>query len=166
MIVFAGIHEVTKELDDMAAYNFKTKQWMHLFGEYVAPKDDQPLAAGLAVHSPLKKQQTMGGNMSPSPNRMRDDASPVKMKSTQSQRKSVLNPSEAQQKTSVKKKNSSIKADMPRKRSPKKTKEVELGETDVLVDPTSITLLNSFLIKNAGPSFDNFHKMNMQNKKK
>ena len=33
MIVFAGIHEVTHELDDMAAYNFKTKKWVHLFKE-------------------------------------------------------------------------------------------------------------------------------------
>lgn len=54
MIVFAGIHEVTKELDDMAAYNFKTKQWMHLFGEYVAPKEETGSAtAGL---SSIKKQ--------------------------------------------------------------------------------------------------------------
>lgn len=72
----------------------------------------------------------------------------------------------AEPQTGVKKKSSSLKAEMPRKRSPKKTKEAELGETDVLTDPTSITLLNSFLIKNAGPSFDNFHKLNMANKKK
>ena len=33
MIIFAGIHEVTHELDDMAAYNFKTNKWVHLFSE-------------------------------------------------------------------------------------------------------------------------------------
>ena len=33
MIIFAGIHEVTHELDDMAAFNFKTKKWVHLFKE-------------------------------------------------------------------------------------------------------------------------------------
>jgi uncharacterized Zn ribbon protein len=27
-----------------------------------------------------------------------------------------------------------------------------------LTDPTSVTLINSFLIKNAGPTFDNYHK--------
>jgi len=27
-----------------------------------------------------------------------------------------------------------------------------------LTDPTSLTLINSFLIKNAGPTFDNYHK--------
>lgn len=31
MIIFAGIHEITKELDDMACYNFTTKQWTHMF---------------------------------------------------------------------------------------------------------------------------------------
>ena len=35
LIVFAGIHEVTKELDDMAAYCLKTKKWIHLFKEPV-----------------------------------------------------------------------------------------------------------------------------------
>jgi len=38
MIVFAGIHEVTKELDDMAAYSFKNKKWTHLFKEALASK--------------------------------------------------------------------------------------------------------------------------------
>ena len=31
MVVFAGIHEITKELDDMATYNFKEHKWTHLF---------------------------------------------------------------------------------------------------------------------------------------
>ena len=33
MIVFAGIHEVTHELDDMAAYSFKQNKWLHMFKE-------------------------------------------------------------------------------------------------------------------------------------
>ena len=37
MIIFGGIHEVTKELDDMAVYDFKKGEWNHLFKEYVAP---------------------------------------------------------------------------------------------------------------------------------
>lgn len=50
---------------------------------------------------------------------------------------------------------------------PKKDK--KKGETEgppiELTDPTSVTLINSFLIKNAGPTFDNYHK-NMATKKK
>ena len=33
MIVFAGIHEVTKELDDMVLFNFKTLKWITIFKE-------------------------------------------------------------------------------------------------------------------------------------
>ena len=33
MIIFAGIHEVTHELDDMAAFNFKSRKWVHMFKE-------------------------------------------------------------------------------------------------------------------------------------
>ena len=32
MVIFAGIHEITKELDDMATYSFKKNKWVHLFG--------------------------------------------------------------------------------------------------------------------------------------
>ena len=31
MLIFGGIHEITKELEDMAVYNFKTEEWIHLF---------------------------------------------------------------------------------------------------------------------------------------
>lgn len=36
MILFGGIHEVTKELDDMIAFSFKKNQWIILFKEYIA----------------------------------------------------------------------------------------------------------------------------------
>lgn len=35
MIICAGIHEVTKELDDLAAYSFKNKKWIHMFKDPV-----------------------------------------------------------------------------------------------------------------------------------
>lgn len=35
-----------------------------------------------------------------------------------------------------------------------------------LTDPTSVTLQNSFLIKNAGPTFDNYHKAMAAQRKK
>ena len=31
MLIFGGIHEITKELEDMAVYNFKTQEWIHFF---------------------------------------------------------------------------------------------------------------------------------------
>jgi len=47
MIIFAGIHEVTKELDDMAAYCFSTGKWIHLFNEPVPSKDQMESPAKL-----------------------------------------------------------------------------------------------------------------------
>lgn len=37
MVIFGGILEVTKELDDMHAYDFKTKRWTALFEETHSP---------------------------------------------------------------------------------------------------------------------------------
>ena len=51
-------------------------------------------------------------------------------------------------------------------KSPKKKAEIDHAKPDLLTDPTSVTLQNSFLITNAGPSFDNFHKAYMQNRKR
>ena len=52
----------------------------------------------------------------------------------------------------------SIKTDQNTKRMVKK-KETKDDLTQIeLTDPTSVTLQNSFLIKNAGPTFDNYHK--------
>jgi len=50
-------------------------------------------------------------------------------------------------------------------KSPKKGKE-ELTPFIELTDPTSVTLQNSFLIKNAGPTFDNYHKAILASKRK
>jgi hypothetical protein len=33
MIIFGGIHEVTKELDDMVSYDFRRNRWVKLFNE-------------------------------------------------------------------------------------------------------------------------------------
>lgn len=47
----------------------------------------------------------------------------------------------------------------------KKDTKDELAQIE-LTDPTSVTLQNSFLIKNAGPTFDNYHKAMAAGKKK
>jgi len=78
MIIFAGIHEVTKELDDMAAYSFKQNRWFHLFREPVASKGQE--------NSPITKVSTtkIGGGISPS----RPGLSPMKMKTLNSTKQS------------------------------------------------------------------------------
>ena len=43
--------------------------------------------------------------------------------------------------------------------SPKRKKpEIEEKNPSILTDPTSVTLMMSYLITNAGPAFDNFAK--------
>ena len=37
MIVFGGIHEVTKELDDMVLFDFVNKRWIQFFEEGASP---------------------------------------------------------------------------------------------------------------------------------
>lgn len=47
MVVFGGIYEVTRELDDLFIYEFKNKRWITLFEE-MSP----PLKLKNSVHSP------------------------------------------------------------------------------------------------------------------
>lgn len=52
MIVFGGIHEVTKELDDMISYDFKSKEWLPIFDEIAfSPKSNisKPIIVILAL---------------------------------------------------------------------------------------------------------------------
>lgn len=37
MLVFGGIHEVTKELDDLHVFDFKNLRWIELFEEQISP---------------------------------------------------------------------------------------------------------------------------------
>ena len=37
MVVFGGIHEITKELDDMVMYDFRNKRWIVFFEEMLSP---------------------------------------------------------------------------------------------------------------------------------
>lgn len=37
MVVFGGIHEITKELDDMIMYDFRNKRWIVFFEEMMSP---------------------------------------------------------------------------------------------------------------------------------
>jgi hypothetical protein len=37
MVIFGGIHEVTKELDDLYIFDFKNKRWIELFEEVSSP---------------------------------------------------------------------------------------------------------------------------------
>ena len=38
MVLFGGIYEITKELNDFYMYDFKTNKWITLFEESMSPK--------------------------------------------------------------------------------------------------------------------------------
>jgi|TARA_B110001450_G_scaffold201774_1_gene190931 hypothetical protein len=129
MLIFAGIHEVTKELNDLAVYNFGSKKWVHMFNE---PSTKRP-----PIQNPL------------------DNASPTKLN------KSMNNQSPVRTAIGTKKGGLTVKTDnaeakkKPIKKDDKKDENTQHVELD---SPTSVTLQNSFLIKNAGTVFDGYNK--------
>jgi len=143
MIIFAGIHEITKELEDMASYSFKNKAWTHMFKAQVERGSE------MEVSSPTKFSNTYKGG-SGSPMRLGPGGSPTKiMKTLKSTNVNLLDKSSP-----------GITKPAPvKRRSPKKQKNKDAQETEdiELQDPTSVTLMNSFLIKSAGSSFENFN---------
>jgi hypothetical protein len=62
MLVFGGIFEITKELNDFSIFDFRTNRWVSLFEETHSPKK------GLDGNSPLLKEdspQNFFGDRSP-----------------------------------------------------------------------------------------------------
>ena len=132
IIIFGGIFEVTKELNDMYAYDIKAKKWHCLFEELNSPhKVVNPSSPGLTIGRGTTKK------FGESPRKdMRASVSPNKAK------------------------NFGATATSPGKKKIKVNKVAltsALQEPDrkiVLESPTSNTMKNSFLIKNADPSFE------------
>ena len=60
MLIFAGIHEVTKELNDLAVYNFGSKKWVHMFNE--PPTKRPPIQNPLDNSSPTKLNKSMNNH--------------------------------------------------------------------------------------------------------
>jgi hypothetical protein len=51
MIIFAGIYEITKELNDMCFFDFKQKKWMVLFEEAQSPKKSPERNQGSSINN-------------------------------------------------------------------------------------------------------------------
>ena len=165
MIVFAGIHEVTHELDDMAAFNFGTGKWLHMFME---PNMQQAKCQDSI--SPPKNQGSRGKEINGnSPQRISDIS--IKKHATQNQVIIDTQTSKTNKKGPAKKKKglagtfSTAGATQGQAPSPKKKQESDPNDYSILSDVTSITMMNSILIKNAGLQFDNYHKAHMAMKK-
>jgi hypothetical protein len=160
MVVFGGIFEVTKELDDMLLYDFKNKRWIQFFEELV---------------SPVKRRTQL------SPNFMKNSgkpaASPHRINPIQSDSFN-LSLSPAGRKKSITKKDiaiagegsplnrlktsqtnrSRVKSGSMRKRKKMQSTKQDDHNQIELASPTSISMKNSFIIKNSDPSFEVYYK--------
>ena len=53
MLIFGGIFEVTKELNDLLAYNFATGNWVILFEE-LGPANNSPTRANRTLSNTIE----------------------------------------------------------------------------------------------------------------
>ncbi len=124
LVIFGGIYETTRELNDVYAYNLSAKKWRVLFRN---PQDE--LKVKEAADSSQKKQRTMRGDSPDATN-------------TQSL-KNTLN------------KNKTKKPEV------KKPKVIDTNKEEVqhevkLESPTSVTMKQSFLLKQSDQEFEGY----------
>ncbi len=150
LVLFGGIHEITKELNDMFFYDIKGRNWVEFFeSDSMKP----PRVASSYGLKPVPSTSVMGQTpMSRNPTAGMDMTPPktqeIKMK-----------------KSDVRKIRRTIKSQKsPKKhKSPSRNSKQKLSVTKVdysaymLTSPTSISMKNSFIIKNADHSFDVYH---------
>lgn len=55
MVMFGGIFEITKELNDFLMFDFKTNKWITLFEESVSPKKALNDYSSLDENSPFDR---------------------------------------------------------------------------------------------------------------
>lgn len=132
MILFGGIYEITRELNDLHIYDLKNKSWNILFREKEPPtpmltQSPSPVKSANATGvSPYGRKATLLGTTQN--NSTLKDTSPAKKNNfdtTQKKKKIVIT-------------------------------EAKVEEEVKLESPTSVEMKNSLLIKHADPSFDSY----------
>ena len=142
MYIFGGILELTKELNEMLIFDFKTGKFssagsdnalddLHNGTSNIRKIEEGSESPGLK----MKKQMTLGGQ------------SPTKLGGTYGGSPSKLNNKSPQKKTTKKLGKS------PKKKNDASAEDTEKKESG-LASPTSISMQNSFIIKNADESFE------------
>ena len=131
MLIFGGLFEITKELNDSHLYDFKANTWIPFFHDCgsSSPRSSSPGATKKKGRGPTT---TGGGNESPELNH------------TQTQNRSQAHNSTA--------KKPEIKVKAPRSPKDKKAEEVQVD----LESPTSVVMKGSFLLKQADAQFEYF----------
>jgi hypothetical protein len=178
-IIFGGIYEVTKELDDMHVFDFRNKRWITFFEEMGSPlkrnaiisRDSSPTANrkstfGQPSSFKIDRPMTQGGG-SPSPTRSirkgygggNNQLSSQKVDQSVNfgllgDSKITGSPSQQQNKRPQTTMSGGKRKRRLLGKTAEKGKEVQVIE---LESPTSISMKNSFIIKNADPSFDSYY---------
>jgi hypothetical protein len=147
IIIFGGIQEITKELDDCLLYNIGDDNWVQLFG---ATKDSHLLETSSklsngSANKPLVSLE--GARLAGSHTKVTSPTktSPSKFGKHSLGTNSLTAPSQAHHK--------------------KKKKDAEAHDDIELDDPTSVSLMNSILIQPHGATFDNYVHMLKQQKR-
>ena len=152
MVIFGGILELTKELNEMLMYDFKTQCFVvhgESHNEDLAALQVSNKRAGEEDTSPLVRKGTLKKS-AVGQGTMGSSASPTKLGGT-----SYGSPSK-HQKSPTLRKGAKRTGKSPNKAAPgEKTEKKESG----LASPTSISMQNSFIIKNADESFDAYFQI-------
>jgi hypothetical protein len=149
LVLFGGIFELTKELGDCYAYDIKSATWYTLFEEIDSP---------VHRHSPnhtfgMGKFGRQDSIKSPSPfHKSKNDPNfSMNLKKTKTKQKKNPNHSIFEVDSSMIRKQRQMK--MLKK---KRENEKNPLEDSMLTSPTSLSMKNSFLIKNSNKGFDNY----------
>ena len=153
--MFGGIFELTKELGDCYAYDTSTSMWYTLFEEIDSPTHK---------HSPnssfgMNKFGRSDSIKSPSPqHRASNSFQASNNKEFSMSLKKTKNRNKTK-KLNIFEVDSSMIRKQRLQKALKKKKEMEKNplEDSMLTSPTSLSMKNSFLIKNSGKGFDNYY---------
>ena len=137
MIIYGGIFFVTRELNDMHVFDMKKERWLCLFEQLNSPAKSSMQPPGSGLRKAVTK---IGGHDSPRKNDGGGKTTGFGASRNAAARKSLPGTSKG-------------------KRKPKpKIQTGVTGQVDERVidleSPTSVTMKNSYLIKNADPSFE------------
>lgn len=145
MFMFGGIYEITKELNDVWAFSLKSKKWILIFDE---PNSPMKLGTGGILGS-------AGGANSPDNSPFRINS---QVKKGASGGKSPTGKSPIGRNSTMKSNKKSPAKNLKLKthggHSPSRNKGVNIALGLNLTTPTSVSMQNSFIIKNSDSSFD------------
>jgi len=155
MLLFGGIYEITKELNDLHMFDLANRRWIMIFEESNSPKrmpSDMALEEKSPARSPGQKNQSFLGQ---STFNERSSKSPPKANSRNARGTKATMP-----KATIKKRlNLPGAGNSPasRNKGPKLPNGAQFLAEFTLSTPTSVSMQNSFIIKNADQSFDHYY---------